>query len=149
MAEYLFNANQNVALNQSAIFENTIPCPRRNVLHENQTGFFILRGAGNNCFARYQVIARGNIAIPEGGTVGPIAMALNVEGQIRPTSKSIVTPAAVEEFGNFTSTAIVTVPKGCCFTLGLTAVPGSDDPTVTPVPVITLKNASMEIYRIA
>lgn len=148
MAEYLSNAVQTIALNQPAIFTASIPCRRGFIYHEDETGIFILRGITTNCFARYQVVFNGNIALPEGGT-GPIAMAIAVNGEPRPTSRAIITPAAVEEFGNITSTAIITVPKGCCFTLSVRAVPASDDPTVTPAPTIELQNANLVITRIA
>lgn len=149
MAEYLAGAAQSVALNQPAVFNASIPCPRGNVYHEDGTGIFILRGNTNNCFARYQAVFNGNISVPEGGTVGAIAVALTVNGEPRITSRAIVTPAAVEEFFNVTSTAIITVPKGCCFSVSLRAVPASDDPTVTPVPVLTLQDANLEITRTA
>lgn len=100
MAEYLENGVQSVLLNQPAIFDSSIPCTRGNVYHEDGTGIFILRGNTCNCFARYQVVFNGNIAIPEGGTVGAIAVALAVNGEERPTSRAIYTPAAVAEYGN-------------------------------------------------
>ena len=149
MAEYLANAVQDVSLNQPAVFTASIPCARGNVYHEDETGIFILRGNTCNCFARYQVTFNGNIAIPTGGTAGPIAIALAVNGEPRLTSSAIITPAAVEEYGNVTSTAIVTVPKGCCFSLSVRHVPASDDPTATPAPVIELQNANLVINRIA
>lgn len=149
MAEYLFNPVQAVALNQPALFESSIPCNRGNVYHEDGTGIFILRGNTCNCFARYQVTFNGNIAIPTGGTVGAIAVALAVNGEARPTSRVIFTPAAVDDYGNVTSTAIVTVPKGCCFSLSLRAVPASEDPAVIPAPVINLQNANLVINRVA
>ena len=149
MAEYLANDVQEIALNQPAIFTASIPCTRGNVYHEDETGIFILRGNTNNCFARYQVTFNGNIAIPTGGTVAPIAVALAVNGEPRLTSRAIYTPAAVEEYGNVTSTAIVTVPRGCCFSLSLRSVPASADATVTPAPVIEMQNANIVINRIA
>ena len=48
-----------------------------------------------------------------------------------------------------TSTAIIKVPKGCCFSLSVEAVPASTDPTVTPAPVIEVQNANLTIARIA
>lgn len=48
MAEYLFNGEQNLSLNQAAIFENSIPCNRGYVLHENESGIFTLRGIVRN-----------------------------------------------------------------------------------------------------
>lgn len=149
MAEYLANAVQDISLNQPAIFTASIPCNRGLVYHEDETGIFILRGITSNCFARYQVTFNGNIAIPADGTLAPIAVALTVNGEPRLTSRAIFTPAAVEDYGNVTSTAIITVPKGCCFTLSLRHVPASDDPTVTPAPVISLQNANLVINRIA
>lgn len=149
MAEYLANAVQNVALNQPVLFTASIPCPRGYVYHEDETGNFILRGCTPNCFARYQVTFNGNIAIPTGGTVGPIALAITVNGDTRPTSRAIFVPAAVETYGNVTSTAIITVPKGCCFNLSVRYVAADEDPATTPTPVIEVQNANLDIARIA
>lgn len=149
MAEYLANDVQDIALNGPAIFTASIPCHRGYVYHEDETGIFILRGITSGCFARYQVTFNGNIALPAGATVGPIAMAIAVNGEPRLTSRAIYTPAAAEEYGNVTSTAIVTVPKGCCFSLSVRSVPASADPAATPAPVIELQNANLVITRIA
>lgn len=149
MAEYLANAVQEVALNAPAVFTASIPCPRGYVYHEDETGIFILRGVTNNCFARYRVTFNGNIALPEGGTAGAIAVALAVNGEPRLTSRAIVTPAAAEEYFNVTSAALITVPRGCCFSLSVESVPASTDPTVTPAPVIDLQNANLVIDRVA
>ena len=149
MAEYLANDVQDVALNNPAIFTASIPCTKGYVYHEDETGIFTLRGITTGCFARYQVTFNGNIALPAGGTVGPIAVAIAVNGEPRLTSRAIYTPAAAEEYGNVTSTAIVTVPRGCCFSLSVRAVPASADPAATPAPVIELQNANLVITRIA
>lgn len=148
-AEYLANAVQEIALNAPAIFTASIPCRRGYIYHEDETGIFILRGITNQCFATYQVTFNGNIAIPEGGTAGPIAVAITVNGEPRLTSKAVFTPAAAEEFGNVTSTAIIRVPRGCCFSLSVESVPATTDPTVTPAPVIEMQNANLVINRIA
>lgn len=147
--EYLANAVQEVALNAPIIFSASIPCRSGNVYHEDETGIFILRGNTNNCFAHYQVTFNGNIAIPEGGTVTPIAVALAVSGEPRLTSRAIFTPAAAEEYGNVTSTAIIKVPRGCCFSLSVDAIPATTDPTVTPAPIIDVQNANLTIARVA
>lgn len=149
MAEYLANAVQTVALNQPIIFSASIPCNRGYVFHEDETGNFILRGCTPNCFARYQVVYNGNIAIPDGGTVGPIAVAITVNGDTRPTSRAIFVPAAVDTYGNVTSTAIITVPKGCCFNLSVRYVAADDDPATVPTPVIEVQNSNLVITRIA
>ena len=152
MAEYLANAEQAVALNAPVIFTASIPCPRGYVYHEDETGIFILRGIVNNptaCFATYQVTFNGNIALPEAATVTPIAIAITVNGEPRPTSRAIYTPAAAEDYGNVTSTAIIRVPRGCCFTVSVENVPAATDPTVTPAPIIDVQNANFVVTRIS
>jgi hypothetical protein len=150
MAEYLANAVQQVALNAPAIFTASIPCRKGYIYHEDETGIFILRGITNGqCFATYQVTFNGNIAITEGGAVSPIAVVLAVNGEPRLTSKAIYTPAAAEDYGNVTSTAIIKIPRGCCFSLSVEYVPATTDPTVTPTPIIDMQNANLVITRIA
>ena len=150
MAEYLANAVQNVLLNAPVVFTASIPCNRGYVYHEDETGIFILRGITNNCFARYQITFNGNIAIPEGGAISPIAVSISVNGEERPTSKAIYTPTVVDAYGNVTSTAIVTVPKGCCFTVAIRYVDATtDDAATTPTPLIEVVNANVVINRIA
>lgn len=149
-AEYLANAVQSISLNAPAIFTASIPCTRGYVYHEDETGIFILRGITcGQCFATYQVTFNGNIAIPEGGMAGPIAVAITVNGEPRLTSRAIFTPAAADDFGNVTSTAIIKVPRGCCFSLSVESIPATADPTVTPAPVIEMQNANLVISRIA
>ena len=149
-AEYLANAVQLVSLNSPVIFSASIPCRCGYVYHEDETGIFILRGiTSGQCFATYQVTFNGNIAIPEGGAVTPISVAVTVNGEPRLTSRAIFTPVAVDEYGNVTSTAIIKVPKGCCFSLSVEYVQATDDPTVVPTPLIEVQNANLVIDRIA
>lgn len=151
--EFLWNDVQEVALNSPILFRASIPCNRGYVYHEDETGNFILRGANSsNCcnqFAHYQVTFNGNIAIPEGGTVAPIAVALTINGEPRLTSRAIFTPAAAGDYGNVTSTAIIKVPRCCCFSLGVETVAATTDPAVTPAPIIEMQNANLTIARIA
>ena len=150
MAEYLANAVQQVNLNAPVIFTASIPCTRGYIYHEDETGVFTLRGITNNCFARYQVTFNGNIAVPTGGTVGPIAVAIAVSGEPRLTSRAVYTPADVDEYGNVTSTCIITVPRGCCFNMSVEYISGiTDDPATTPTPAISVQNANLVINRIA
>jgi len=149
MAEYTYNAVQSVSLNQPLIFDASIPCNRGIVIHEDGTGNFILLGNTPNCFARYQVTFNGNASIPTGGAVTPIAVSIAVNGDTRPTSRAIFTPAAVDTYGNLTSTAIITVPRGCCFNLSVRYVSADEDPATTPTPVINVQNANLTISRVA
>lgn len=154
MAEYLTRDTvESVALNSAIPFIDSIRCNKGYVYHQNGTGILVLRGIVNNscsCFARYDIKFTGNIAIPTGGAVTPIATAIVVSGEERIGSRSIFTPAAVDEYGNVTSRATVDVPKGCCFTVSVEYVNGTvNDPTVTPTPLINVIDGSLEVNRIA
>lgn len=150
MAEYFANQEQIVPLNEAIDFLASIPCNRGLVIHEDGTGVFTLRGCSSSCcFARYKVTYNGNIAVPESGTVAPIAIAIAVNGESRMTSRAIFTPAAAEEYGNVTSTAIVTVPRGCCANVSVRAVSGVTDGTTTPPVSISQINGNLTIDRVA
>lgn len=158
MAEYVYNPYQVVEPNQNVLLNDSIPCNKGYAIHRNGSGIITLRGIVNcptACFARYEVTFNGNIAIPDGGTVGPIAVALAIDGEPLQTSKAIVTPAATaadpptdNNFFNVTSTAIITVPRGCCYTISVEndstpAAPGGT------APEILVKNANLTVARIA
>lgn len=151
MAEFTYNPIQLVQPNQPVILNTSIGCPRGYVLHRNESGIVTLRGIVNSpcgCFARYQVTFNANIAVPEDGTAGAISVALAIDGEPILTSRAIVTPAAVDEYFNVTSTAIITVPKGCCFNVSVENTSEAADPT-TPAPAINVQNANLVISRIA
>lgn len=160
MSEYVFNPVQLVQPNQPVVLNTSIGCPHGYVLHRNESGIVTLRGVVNNpCgnFARYQVTFNGNIAIPDGGTApAPISIALAIDGEPILTSRAIVTPAAAatepptqENFFNVTSTAIITVPKCCCFNVSVENTSESATPATTPAPAILVQNANLTVTRIA
>lgn len=158
MAEFTYNPVQTVQPGQNVLLNTNIRCNKGYVLHREESGIVTLRGIVNNnlgCFARYQVTFNGNIAVPTGGTVGPIAVALAIDGEEILTSRAIVTPAAVAEdppttanFFNVTCTAIITVPKGCCFNVSVENVSEGATPAVAPTPIL-VQNANMTVTRIA
>lgn len=154
MAEYLTRDSIEVInLNSAIQFLDSIRCPKGYVFHQNGTGIFILRGIVNNptsCFARYEVNFTGNIAIPTGGAVSPIATGIIVNGEVREGSRSIFTPAAVETYGAVESRAVIDVPRGCCFTISVDYINGIvGDATGTPTPTINVIDGSLSINRIA
>ena len=153
MAEFLSRDSvETVSLNTAIPFIDSIPCNKGCIIHASGSGIFVLRGIVNNptaCFARYEIEFTGNISIPEGGAVTPIATAIVVSGEERQGSRSIFTPAA-DEYGNVTSRATIDVPRGCCFTVSVEYVNGTvDDPTVTPTPLINVVDGSLSISRTA
>lgn len=156
MAEFTKNEVQTVLPNQPVTLNTSIGCNKGYVYHRGGSGIVTLRGCTNNCFARYQVTFNGNIAIPDGGTVGSISVSLAIDGEPILTSRAIVTPAATaanpptqDNFFNVTSTAIINVPKGCCFNVSVENTSESATPATTPAPPILVQNANLTVTRIA
>ncbi len=153
MAEYLTrDAVEVVSFNSAIPLIDSIPCNKGYVFHQNGTGILALRGVVNNpcaCFARYEIEFTGNIAIPTGGAITPIATAIVVSGEERAGSRAIFTPSAVNEYGNVTSRAVVDVPKGCCFIVSVEYVSGVVDAATTPTPAINVIDGSLSIARTA
>ena len=158
MAEFVENAVQIVEPGQNVILESAIPCNKGYVYHREQSGIIILRGVVNcpqACFARYQVTFNGNIALVSGAEVGPISVSLAIDGEPIQTSRAIVTPADTAEdpptqanFFNVTSTAIISVPRGCCFSVAVENTSGPAEPGGV-APEILVQNANMTVSRIA
>lgn len=141
MAEYTAALLQTVDADQNVLFTNApVPCSRGWVVHRDGSGVFTLRGITDKCAVMYRVQFNANIAIPEGGTVTPISVALAIDGEPQTSSIAIVTPAAAEEFGNVTVFAIVRVPRGCCTHVSIVNVTTPDAP-------INVQNANIEITR--
>ena len=156
MAEFTKNEVQIVLPNQVVTLNTSIGCNKGYVYHRNGSGIVTLRGITNNCFARYQVTFNGNIALPSTATVGPISVSLALDGEPLLTSRAIATPSAVaaeppttqNNFFNVTSTAIITVPKGCCFNVSVENT--SEGATAADVaPQILVQNANLTVTRIA
>ena len=151
MASYVTTADAIVALNGTIPFNNvSIPCNKGNVV-PLVPGILNLNGSTSNRFARYEVTLQGNIQIPQGGDVTPIALGITLNGVVIPESVAIVTPAAAEEYWHINTTASITVPCGCCVTVSGAYVDGTeDDPTVVPTPSIQVRReASLDVKRIA
>lgn len=154
MKNYIANS-QSVLLNNPILFNSSnsqcrCRCNSNKIYHDDGSGVFILSGRNNNVNStgnEYQVTFNGNIAIPTGGTVGPIAVAIVLNGEQEVESRSIYTPAAVDEYGNVTSTTVIKVPKCCgCFTMSVEYVSGLvDDPAGTPAPIILVENGNLTI----
>ena len=144
MASYVTTSDALVALNGTIPFNSvSIPCNKGNVV-PLVPGILNLNGNTSNRFARYEVTLQGNIQIPEGGAVTPIAVGITLNGVVIPQSVAIVTPAAAEEYWHVNTTAFITVPCGCCLTVAAAYVDGTeDDPTVTPTPSIQVRREAL------
>lgn len=138
--ELTANALQTVLENQNVLFTDTVVCGSCSILHRDGSGLVTLKGLTNQCRARYRVSFGGNIAIPTGGTVGAISLAISVDGEPIASTTMIETPAAVEEFSNVFSAIFLDVPRGCCFTVSVRNI--SDQ-------AINVQNANLIVERVA
>lgn len=156
MAEYIANAVQTINPGESVVFTNTTsPCRRGFVRHSDGTAGFLLSGwvpnnsccpcAANNTSAEYLVDFGANIAIPTGGTVGEISVAIAVDGGTVPASTMIVTPAAVEEYFNISRSMTVDIFNGCCQTVTVRNV--SDQPILMQYATIRFTRPDLAVTR--
>ena len=151
MSSYITTADALVTFNGTIPFNSvSIPCNKGNVIPV-APGILNLKGNTSNRFARYEVTLQGNIQIPTGGAVTPIALGITVNGVVVPDSVAIVTPAAVEDYWHINTKTSVTVPCGCCLTVSGVYVDGTeDDPATTPTPSIQVRReASLTVTRTA
>lgn len=144
MAEYRMNAVQTVAPNGTVIFSNDFfPCNKGLIVHQDDSGLFQVRGIVNNPCAEYgklKINFGANVAVPTGGTVDPITLAITVNGVTEPATTMISTPAAVEEFNNINREVEIPIPRGCCQNVAVTN---------TSTQTIEVQNAIIDLDRIA
>jgi hypothetical protein len=137
--EIIADLLQTVQLGQNVFFTDTVTCGNISISHRENSGLVTLRGVTNSqCRARFKVTFGGNIAIPTGGTVGPISLAIAIEGEAVPATTMIVTPAAVEQFFNVSASTFIDVPKGCCMTVSVKN---------TSTEAIEIQNANLIVTR--
>lgn len=132
MAEFINPIPQTVEANANVLFTDTVVCPCPKVRHREGSGIFTLKGG------RYLVMFSGNVAIPTGGTVGAITLAIALNGEALQGGIMITTPAAVEEFSNVSSMVYVDVPCNCCYTLSVKNI-GATAITVDDANIVTIR----------
>lgn len=138
--ELTANAIQTVASGANVLFTDTVVGGNCSIVHRDGSGLVTLRGLTCQCRARFRVSFGGNIAVPTGGTVGPISLAIAINGEPVATTTMISTPAAVDEYNNIFSAIFLDVPKGCCSQISVANT--SDDD-------IEIQNANLIIERVA
>lgn len=113
--EIIANAVQTVAANQNAYFTDSVTSGNYSIEHRDGSGLVTLRGVTNTqCRARFRIHFGANIAIPTGGTVEAISLAIALDGEAIPSTIMTITPAAVENYFNVSASIFVDIPKGCC-----------------------------------
>lgn len=133
-------AMQSVAANQNVLFTDTAVCGGSSIVHRSGSSLVTLRGLTNQCRARFKVTFGGNIAVPATGTAGAISLALTIDGEPLGSTLMIQTPAAVSEFSNVFSAVYITVPAGCCVTVGVRN---------TSTQEVLISNANLIVERVA
>ncbi len=138
--ELIANALQTVAAGANVQFTDEVVSGCNSILHRAGSGLVTLRGITNQCRARFKIFFSGNIAIPTGGVVGPISLAIAINGEAVASTTMIQTPAAVGEFANVASAVFIDVPAGCCITVSVTN---------TSTEEVDVQNANLIIERVA
>ena len=138
--EITANAIQTVAANGNVLFTDTVTTGNCSIVHREGSGLVTLRGLTDQCRARFRVSFGGNIAIPTGGTVDPISLAIAINGEPVATTTMISTPAAVEEYNNVFSAIFLDIPRGCCSQVSVQNISDQD---------ISIQNANLIIERVA
>ncbi len=141
MAEFTSVATQTVAVGQNLPLTETAAKAPACIVHRAGSGLVTLRGlTSGQCRARFKVSFGGNIAIPTGGTVGPVSVALSVGGEALNSATAIVTPAAVENYFNVFVAAFIEVPRGCCLTVAVKN---------TGTQAVNIANSNLIVERVA
>lgn len=138
--ELTANTLQTVEANQNVLFTDEVVSGSCSILHRDGSGQVTLRGITNQCRARFKAFFSGNIAIPAGGTVEAISLALAINGEAVASTIMIQTPAAVSEFANVASAVYLDVPAGCCVTISVRN---------TSAQAIDVQNANLIVERVA
>ena len=156
MAEYSNVTQQTVNPGEAIVFTNSpVPCERGLVKHRDDTGSFLLVGyvpynggcrcRNRNQSANYLVDFGANIAIPTGGTVGEISVAIAIDGATLPASTMSATPAAVEQFFNVSRAINASIYKGCCQTVTVRNI--SDQPILVEDANIIISRPDLAVTR--
>ncbi len=98
--------------------------------HDNGSGIFTITKPGI-----YRIHFNGNVAIPTGGTVAPITVAITQSGEVLQGSEMVSTPAAVETFNNISSSVLVRVPCNVGAVIGVKNI-GTDPISVEQANIV-------------
>ena len=138
--EIIANALQTIPANQNVYFTDTITGGSMSISHRSNSGLVTLFGNTNQCRARFKITFGGNIAVPDGGTPGPISLAMAIDGETVPSTTMIVTPTTAETFFNVFSAIFVDVPRGNSMTISVKNIGTTS---------LDVENANLIIERVA
>lgn len=138
--EITANAIQLVQSNQNVLFTETAVAGNFSIVHREGSGLVSMRGLTQQNRARFRVSFGGNIAVPTDETVGPISLAIAINGEAIPATTMIVTPTVVDAYFNVFSAIFLDVPSGCCSQVSVK--------NISEIPV-NVQNANLIVERVA
>lgn len=138
--EVIANELQTVEANNAILFQSALSSNSPSIIWRAGSGLITLRGLGPQPRARFRISYHGNVAISTGETVVPVELVIRINGEGVASSRTISTPAAVEEFNNVAASTFIDVPSGCCTQISLANISTSS---------IDTENVSMTIERVA
>lgn len=138
--EIIANELQTVLSGANVQFTDTVVPGKACTMHRPGSGLVSLKGLTDQCRARFKVSFGGNIAIPTGGTVEAISLAIAIDGEPLQSTTMTVTPAAVEQFFNVFGSVYLDIPRGCCSQISIRNVNTQS---------IEVQNANLIVERVA
>ena len=138
--EIIANELQTVLSGANVQFTDTVVPGKACTMHRPGSGLVSLKGLTDQCRARFKVSFGGNIAIPTGGTVEAISLAIAIDGEPLQSTTMTVTPAAVEQFFNVFGSVYLDIPRGCCSQISIRNINTQS---------IEVQNANLIVERVA
>ena len=138
--EIIANELQTVLSGTNIQFTDTVVPGKACTMHRPGSGLVSLKGLTDQCRVRFKVSFGGNIAVPTGGTVEAISLAIAIDGEPLQSTTMTVTPAAVEQFFNVFGSVYLDIPRGCCSQISIRNVNTQS---------IEVQNANLIVERVA
>ena len=140
--EYSYPLVQTVEVDENILFLNgNRACKKGLIMHNDASGVFRIKGVSNACRTIYKVHFNANIAIAEGGTVEPISVALEQNGEVLRNAVATVTPVAIGDFWNVSFETFLELPCDCCDNVSVE--------NISETTAIDVVNANLIIDRVA
>lgn len=119
MDKYTYAALQTIAPGGNVLLNPTSYQCGCGEVYQTETGVIRLSGICGRRKTQYHVMFDANVAIPDGGTVGPITISLLIDGVALPASTAVVTPAAAGDFWHISINDLVDVCMGDSVTIAI------------------------------
>ena len=139
MAEFTSVAAQTVAQNSNVIWTDTPVQGNCSIVHREGSGLVTLRALPNGqCRSRFKVTFGANIAAVTAAST--VSLAIAISGEPISSTTMIVTPAAVGEYFNVSSSVYLDIPSSCCSQISVEN---------TSAQSISIQNANLIVERVA